>query len=143
MLLDLVEFVGPALLVGVWKLEGILLGSTSHYLVHRASVTVVVARRTSRRELAASASRRRGLIAWRAGWIRMCSICATRCRRMTTAAMRMDCERRQAPRRSWRLPRGHQGVRSVGGAMREGAYPDRLCVLERNHLMAITALHDV
>jgi hypothetical protein len=96
MLLDLVDFVGPALLIGVWQLKGILLGSTSHYLVHRASVAVVVARRTSRRELAASASRRRGSIAWRAGWIRMCSICATRCRRMTTAVMRIDCEKRQA-----------------------------------------------
>jgi hypothetical protein len=44
-LFDVVDFVGPALLIGVRRLKCILLGSTWPYLVQRASVPVMVARR--------------------------------------------------------------------------------------------------
>ncbi|GBE84992.1 hypothetical protein SCP_0701770 [Sparassis crispa] len=53
MLLDVVDFVEPTMLIvgsrGLGNLKGILLGSTSHYLVQRCSVPVMVARRRLRR----------------------------------------------------------------------------------------------
>jgi len=49
MLLDIVDYVEPTMVIvgsrGVGKLHGILLGSTSHYLVQKCSVPVMVARR--------------------------------------------------------------------------------------------------
>jgi hypothetical protein len=53
MLLDIVDFLEPAMLIvgsrGVGQLKGILLGSTSHYLIQKASVPVMVARRRLKR----------------------------------------------------------------------------------------------
>ncbi|EED85989.1 predicted protein [Postia placenta Mad-698-R] len=53
MLLDIVDFVQPSMLVvgsrGLGKLKGILLGSTSHYLIQKCSVPVMVARRRLKR----------------------------------------------------------------------------------------------
>lgn len=49
MILDVVDYVEPKMVIvgsrGVGKLHGILLGSTSHYLVQKCSVPVMVARR--------------------------------------------------------------------------------------------------
>lgn len=49
MLLDLIDFLEPTLVIvgsrGLGQLKGILLGSTSHYLVQKSSVPVMVARR--------------------------------------------------------------------------------------------------
>ncbi|KAF9651596.1 adenine nucleotide alpha hydrolases-like protein, partial [Thelephora ganbajun] len=53
MLLDIVDHVEPTMVIvgsrGVGKLQGILLGSTSHYLVQKCSVPVMVARRRLKR----------------------------------------------------------------------------------------------
>jgi predicted NBD/HSP70 family sugar kinase len=59
MLLDVVDVVAPALLIvgsrGVGQLKGILLGSTSHYLLQKAGVPVMVARRRLKRPPSARA----------------------------------------------------------------------------------------
>lgn len=53
MLLDIVDYVEPTMAIvgsrGIGKLQGILLGSTSHYLVQKCSVPVMVARRRLKR----------------------------------------------------------------------------------------------
>jgi len=53
MLLDIVDYVEPTMVIvgsrGIGKLQGILLGSTSHYLVQKCSVPVMVARRRLKR----------------------------------------------------------------------------------------------
>jgi nucleotide-binding universal stress UspA family protein len=53
MLLDVVDYVEPSMLVvgsrGLGQLKGILLGSTSHYLIQKCSVPVMVARRRLRK----------------------------------------------------------------------------------------------
>ncbi|KAL7420704.1 hypothetical protein Q5752_004655 [Cryptotrichosporon argae] len=55
MLLDLIDFLEPTMAIvgsrGLGKLKGILLGSTSHYLVQKSSVPVMVARRRLKRPL--------------------------------------------------------------------------------------------
>ncbi|GMK53985.1 hypothetical protein CspeluHIS016_0105710 [Cutaneotrichosporon spelunceum] len=55
MLLDVIDFLEPTLVIvgsrGLGQLKGILLGSTSHYLVQKSSVPVMVARRRLRRAL--------------------------------------------------------------------------------------------
>ncbi|TXT15981.1 hypothetical protein VHUM_00484 [Vanrija humicola] len=55
MLLDLIDFLEPTLVIvgsrGLGQLKGILLGSTSHYLVQKSSVPVMVARRRLHRPL--------------------------------------------------------------------------------------------
>ncbi|ODO05070.1 hypothetical protein L198_01757 [Cryptococcus wingfieldii CBS 7118] len=55
MLLDLIDFLEPTMVIvgsrGLGKLQGILLGSTSHYLVQKSSVPVMVARRRLLRPL--------------------------------------------------------------------------------------------
>ncbi|KAK4688379.1 hypothetical protein P7C73_g1733, partial [Tremellales sp. Uapishka_1] len=55
MLLDLIDFLEPTMVIvgsrGLGKLKGILLGSTSHYLVQKSSVPVMVARRRLQRPL--------------------------------------------------------------------------------------------
>lgn len=53
LLLDLIEFIAPTMLIvgsrGLSKIKGILLGSTSHYLIQKSSVPVMVARRRLKR----------------------------------------------------------------------------------------------
>ncbi|KAF8586285.1 hypothetical protein K439DRAFT_1631904 [Ramaria rubella] len=53
LLLDLVDFTEPTMLIvgsrGLGKIKGILLGSTSHYLIQKSSVPVMVARRRLKR----------------------------------------------------------------------------------------------
>ncbi|TFK73565.1 hypothetical protein BDN72DRAFT_834431 [Pluteus cervinus] len=53
MLLDIVDYTEPTMLIvgsrGLGQLKGILLGSTSHYLIQRCSVPVMVARRRLKR----------------------------------------------------------------------------------------------
>ncbi|KAJ8583883.1 adenine nucleotide alpha hydrolases-like protein [Rhizopogon salebrosus TDB-379] len=53
MLLDIVDYNAPTMLIvgsrGLGKIKGILLGSTSHYLIQRCSVPVMVARRRLKR----------------------------------------------------------------------------------------------
>ncbi|THH27311.1 hypothetical protein EUX98_g6873 [Antrodiella citrinella] len=53
MLLDIVDYVEPSMLIvgsrGLGNLKGILLGSTSHYLIQKCSVPVMVARRRLKR----------------------------------------------------------------------------------------------
>jgi len=53
MLLDVVDYVEPTMLIvgsrGLGQLNGILLGSTSHYLIQKCSVPVMVARRRLKR----------------------------------------------------------------------------------------------
>lgn len=53
MLLDIVDYNEPTMLIvgsrGLGKIKGILLGSTSHYLIQRCSVPVMVARRRLKR----------------------------------------------------------------------------------------------
>ncbi|KZT73739.1 hypothetical protein DAEQUDRAFT_721194 [Daedalea quercina L-15889] len=53
MILDIVDYVEPSMLIvgsrGLGHLKGILLGSTSHYLVQKCSVPVMVARRRLKR----------------------------------------------------------------------------------------------
>jgi len=53
MLLDIVDYVEPTMLIvgsrGLGQLNGILLGSTSHYLIQKCSVPVMVARRRLKR----------------------------------------------------------------------------------------------
>jgi len=53
MLLDIVDYNEPTMLIvgsrGVSQLKGILLGSTSHYLIEKCSVPVMVARRRLKR----------------------------------------------------------------------------------------------
>ncbi|TFY67872.1 hypothetical protein EVJ58_g1353 [Rhodofomes roseus] len=53
MILDIVDYVEPTMLIvgsrGLGHLKGILLGSTSHYLVQKCSVPVMVARRRLKR----------------------------------------------------------------------------------------------
>ncbi|KAN0125492.1 hypothetical protein V8E53_015462 [Lactarius tabidus] len=53
MILDVVDYVEPLMLIvgsrGVSQLKGILLGSTSHYLIQKCSVPVMVARRRLKR----------------------------------------------------------------------------------------------
>ncbi|PCH40073.1 hypothetical protein WOLCODRAFT_136641 [Wolfiporia cocos MD-104 SS10] len=53
MLLDIVDYSGPSMLIvgsrGLGNLKGILLGSTSHYLIQKCSVPVMVARRRLKR----------------------------------------------------------------------------------------------
>ncbi|KAI9634783.1 uncharacterized protein MKK02DRAFT_34309 [Dioszegia hungarica] len=55
MLLDLIDFLEPTMCIvgsrGLGKLKGILLGSTSHYLVQKSSVPIMVARRRLQRPL--------------------------------------------------------------------------------------------
>lgn len=55
MLLDLIDFLEPTMVIvgsrGLGQLKGILLGSTSHYLVQKSSVPVMVARRRLQRPL--------------------------------------------------------------------------------------------
>ncbi|KAL5520162.1 hypothetical protein ACEPAG_1822 [Sanghuangporus baumii] len=59
MLLDIVDYYEPIMLIvgsrGLGQLKGILLGSTSHYLVQKCSVPVMVARRRLRRPARRSA----------------------------------------------------------------------------------------
>lgn len=53
MILDIVDHVDPEMLIvgsrGIGQLKGILLGSTSHYLIQKCSVPVMVARRRLKR----------------------------------------------------------------------------------------------
>jgi hypothetical protein len=53
MLLDIVDHIEPRMLIvgsrGLGQLNGILLGSTSHYLIQKCSVPVMVARRRLKR----------------------------------------------------------------------------------------------
>ncbi|KAF8500918.1 hypothetical protein F5888DRAFT_1877273 [Russula emetica] len=53
MILDIVDHVDPVMLIvgsrGIGQLKGILLGSTSHYLIQKCSVPVMVARRRLKR----------------------------------------------------------------------------------------------
>jgi len=53
LLLDLIDYIEPTMLIvgsrGLSKLKGILLGSTSHYLIQKSSVPVMVARRRLKR----------------------------------------------------------------------------------------------
>lgn len=53
MLLDVVDYTRPTMLIvgsrGLGQLNGILLGSTSHYLIQKCSVPVMVARRRLKR----------------------------------------------------------------------------------------------
>ncbi|KAF7792618.1 hypothetical protein EIP86_003715 [Pleurotus ostreatoroseus] len=53
MLLDIVDYIEPVMLIvgsrGLGNLKGILLGSTSHYLIQKCSVPVMVARRRLKR----------------------------------------------------------------------------------------------
>ncbi|KAK7690050.1 hypothetical protein QCA50_006695 [Cerrena zonata] len=53
MLLDIVDYIEPTMLIvgsrGLGNLKGILLGSTSHYLIQKCSVPVMVARRRLKR----------------------------------------------------------------------------------------------
>ncbi|KAI8969617.1 hypothetical protein BD414DRAFT_510883 [Trametes punicea] len=53
MILDIVDYYEPVMLIvgsrGLGKLKGILLGSTSHYLIQKCSVPVMVARRRLKR----------------------------------------------------------------------------------------------
>ncbi|PPQ89640.1 hypothetical protein CVT25_013827 [Psilocybe cyanescens] len=53
MLLDIVDYIEPIMLIvgsrGLGQLNGILLGSTSHYLIQKCSVPVMVARRRLKR----------------------------------------------------------------------------------------------
>lgn len=53
MLVDVVDYTEPTMLIvgsrGLGKLKGILLGSTSHYLIQKSSVPVMVARRRLKR----------------------------------------------------------------------------------------------
>ncbi|KAI0059534.1 hypothetical protein BV25DRAFT_1918331 [Artomyces pyxidatus] len=53
MILDIVDYNDPVMLIvgsrGIGQLKGILLGSTSHYLIQRCSVPVMVARRRLKR----------------------------------------------------------------------------------------------
>ncbi|KAI9058391.1 hypothetical protein FKP32DRAFT_1741814 [Trametes sanguinea] len=53
MILDIVDYVEPVMLIvgsrGLGNLKGILLGSTSHYLIQKCSVPVMVARRRLKR----------------------------------------------------------------------------------------------
>ncbi|KAI0304364.1 hypothetical protein B0F90DRAFT_1815703 [Multifurca ochricompacta] len=53
MILDIIDYVEPVMLIvgsrGVGQLKGILLGSTSHYLIQKCSVPVMVARRRLKR----------------------------------------------------------------------------------------------
>jgi len=53
MILDIVDHVEPVMLIvgsrGLGHLKGILLGSTSHYLIQKCSVPVMVARRRLKR----------------------------------------------------------------------------------------------
>ncbi|KDQ20874.1 hypothetical protein BOTBODRAFT_50921 [Botryobasidium botryosum FD-172 SS1] len=53
MLVDVVDYTEPTMLIvgsrGMGKLKGILLGSTSHYLIQKSSVPVMVARRRLKR----------------------------------------------------------------------------------------------
>lgn len=55
MLLDLIDYLEPTMVIvgsrGLGKLSGILLGSTSHYLVQKSSVPVMVARRRLKKPL--------------------------------------------------------------------------------------------
>ncbi|KAH8078242.1 hypothetical protein HD553DRAFT_278198 [Filobasidium floriforme] len=55
MLLDLIDYLEPTMVIvgsrGLGKLQGILLGSTSHYLVQKSSVPVMVARRRLKKPL--------------------------------------------------------------------------------------------
>ncbi|KZS93576.1 hypothetical protein SISNIDRAFT_454790 [Sistotremastrum niveocremeum HHB9708] len=59
MLLDLIDHVNPTMVIvgsrGMSKLKGILLGSTSHYLIQKSSVPVMVARRRLKRPARKSA----------------------------------------------------------------------------------------
>ncbi|THH10462.1 hypothetical protein EW145_g1313 [Phellinidium pouzarii] len=59
MLLDIVDHIEPTMLIvgsrGLGQLKGILLGSTSHYLVQKCSVPVMVARRRLKRPARRSA----------------------------------------------------------------------------------------
>lgn len=52
---DLIDFLEPTMAIvgsrGLGQLKGILLGSTSHYLVQKSSVPVMVARRRLHRPL--------------------------------------------------------------------------------------------
>ncbi|EIN12751.1 adenine nucleotide alpha hydrolases-like protein [Punctularia strigosozonata HHB-11173 SS5] len=53
MLLDIIDYVEPVMVIvgsrGLSQLKGILLGSTSHYLIQKSSVPIMVARRRLRR----------------------------------------------------------------------------------------------
>ncbi|CAK5269926.1 unnamed protein product [Mycena citricolor] len=53
MILDIVDYYEPSMLIvgsrGLGQLKGILLGSTSHYLIEKCSVPVMVARRRLKR----------------------------------------------------------------------------------------------
>ncbi|KAI0269900.1 hypothetical protein BC834DRAFT_819931 [Gloeopeniophorella convolvens] len=53
MILDIVDYIDPVMLIvgsrGLGQLKGILLGSTSHYLIQKCSVPVMVARRRLKR----------------------------------------------------------------------------------------------
>ncbi|KAF9454737.1 hypothetical protein P691DRAFT_655116 [Macrolepiota fuliginosa MF-IS2] len=59
MLLDIIDHTGPTMLIvgsrGLGQLNGILLGSTSHYLIQKCSVPVMVARRRLKRPAKRSA----------------------------------------------------------------------------------------
>ncbi|KAF8073821.1 hypothetical protein FPV67DRAFT_1479414 [Lyophyllum atratum] len=59
MLLDIVDYTDPTMLIvgsrGLGQLKGILLGSTSHYLIQKCSVPVMVARRRLKRPARRSA----------------------------------------------------------------------------------------
>ncbi|KIJ54275.1 hypothetical protein M422DRAFT_153729 [Sphaerobolus stellatus SS14] len=52
-LLDVIDYIEPTMLIvgsrGLGKIKGILLGSTSHYLIQKSSVPVMVARRRLKR----------------------------------------------------------------------------------------------
>lgn len=55
LMIDLIDFLEPTMAIvgsrGLGQLKGILLGSTSHYLVQKSSVPVMVARRRLHRPL--------------------------------------------------------------------------------------------
>ncbi|KAF8208887.1 hypothetical protein K438DRAFT_1917246 [Mycena galopus ATCC 62051] len=94
MLLDIVDYHEPQMLIvgsrGLGQLKGILLGSTSHYLIEKCSVPVMVARRRLKRPPRRSAhlathrthvpSPRRASTVLRPRWTPMCRSCARSCK---------------------------------------------------------------
>ncbi|KAJ6619443.1 hypothetical protein B0H10DRAFT_1161286 [Mycena sp. CBHHK59/15] len=102
MLLDIVDYHEPQMLIvgsrGLGQLKGILLGSTSHYLIEKCSVPVMVARRRLKRPPRRSAHlathrthvslAERASTASRRAWMLTCRSCATSCSATTTGVTR-------------------------------------------------------
>ncbi|KAG7443093.1 uncharacterized protein BT62DRAFT_954022 [Guyanagaster necrorhizus] len=119
MLLDIVDHVEPIMMIvgsrGVGQLKGILLGSTSNYLIQKCSVPVMVARRRLKRPPRRSAhlAKHRAHVSLAEAGIDRVAAKVDQDVKVMRDEIQRDDDRRDAAGGSGRYPSGHESVHDV------------------------------